>query len=136
MCGITMLGAGQIARSYTQALQGAHNRDHVDVVYSRSGDRALEFAEQWKIPKTTIDMACHCIEISRNFIGKDIRPLEVMCWADTQVHPIDAEDSAVGLVRYANGAIGQFDASWTFRGGMDLRDEVTGTEGTIWLNHW
>ena len=23
-----------------------------------------------------------------------------------------------------------------FRGGMDLRDEVAGTEGTIWLNHW
>ena len=83
-----------------------------------------------------IDLGCHCIEISRSFIGKRIRPVEVMCWADTQVHPIEAEDSAVGLVRYANGAIGQFEVSWTFRGGMDLRDEVTGTEGTIWLNHW
>jgi predicted dehydrogenase len=40
------------------------------------------------------------------------------------------------LVRYENGAIGQFEVSWTFRGGMDLRDEVSGTEGTIWLNHW
>ena len=83
-----------------------------------------------------IDMGCHCIEISRNFIGKDVRPLEVMCWADTQVHPIEAEDSAVGLVRYSNGTIGQFEVSWAFRGGMDLRDEVSGTEGTIWLNHW
>lgn len=83
-----------------------------------------------------IDMGCHCIEISRNFIGKDVRPVEVMCWADTQVHPIEAEDSAVGMVKYANGAIGQFEVSWTFRGGMDLRDEVSGTEGTIWLNHW
>jgi predicted dehydrogenase len=83
-----------------------------------------------------IDMGCHCIEISRNFIGKDVKPLEVMCWMDTQVHPIEAEDSAVGLVRYASDAIGQFEVSWTFRGGMDLRDEVSGTEGTIWLNHW
>ncbi len=83
-----------------------------------------------------VDLGCHCIEISRNFIGKHVRPLEVMCWADTQVHPIEAEDSAVGLVRYASGAIGQFEVSWTFRGGMDLRDEVSGTEGTIWLNHW
>ncbi len=81
-------------------------------------------------------MGCHCIEIGRSFIGKDIRPLEVMCWGDTQVHPIEAEDSAVGLVRYENGAISQFEVSWTFRGGMDLRDEVSGTEGTIWLNHW
>ena len=83
-----------------------------------------------------VDMGCHCIEIARSFIGKDIRPVEVMCWADTQVHPIDAEDHAVGLVRYENGAIGQFEVSWAFRGGMDLRDEVSGTEGTIWLNHW
>ncbi len=83
-----------------------------------------------------VDMGCHCIEIARSFIGKSNRPLEVTCWADTQVHPIDAEDHAVGLVRYDNGAIGQFEVSWTFRGGMDLRDEVSGTEGTIWLNHW
>lgn len=83
-----------------------------------------------------IDMGCHCIEIGRSFIGKDIRPVEVVCWADTQVHPIDAEDNAIGLVRYENGAIGQFEVSWTFRGGMDLRDEVSGTDGTIWLNHW
>jgi predicted dehydrogenase len=83
-----------------------------------------------------VDMGCHCIEIGRNFIGKDVKPLEVMCWGDTQVHPIDAEDSAVGLIRYATGAVSQFEVAWTFRGGMDLRDEVSGTEGTIWLNHW
>ena len=81
-----------------------------------------------------IDLGCHCVEISRNFIGKNVKPLEVMCWADTQVHPIDAEDHAIGLVKYANGAIGQFEVSWAFRGGMDLRDEVMGTEGTIWVN--
>jgi predicted dehydrogenase len=81
-----------------------------------------------------LDLGCHCVEISRNFIGKDIRPVEVMCWADTQVKPIDAEDHAIGLVKYENGAIGQFEVSWTFRGGMDLRDEVMGTEGTIWVN--
>lgn len=83
-----------------------------------------------------VDMGCHCIEIARNFIGKENRPIEVTCWADTQVHPIDAEDHAVGLVRYDSGAIGQFEVSWTFRGGMDLRDEISGTEGTVWLNHW
>jgi predicted dehydrogenase len=83
-----------------------------------------------------VDMGCHCIEIARDFIGKDVQPLEVICWADTQVHPIEADDHAIGLVRYASGAIGQFEVSWTFRGGMDLRDEIAGTEGTIWLNHW
>jgi predicted dehydrogenase len=83
-----------------------------------------------------VDLGCHCIEIVRNFIGKDNRPLEVMCWADTLVHPIEAEDNAIALIRFESGAIGQFEVSWTFRGGMDLRDEVAGTEGTIWLDHF
>lgn len=83
-----------------------------------------------------VDLGCHCIEIIRNFIGKEIRPVEVMCWADTLVHPIEAEDNGIALIRFQNGAIGQFEVSWTFRGGMDLRDEVAGTEGTIWLNHF
>jgi predicted dehydrogenase len=83
-----------------------------------------------------LDLGCHCVEIARSYIGKDIRPLEVMCWAATQVKPIEAEDHAIGLVKYENGAIGQFEVSWTFRGGMDLRDEVMGTEGTIWINNF
>jgi len=59
-----------------------------------------------------------------------------MCYTDTLVHPIDAEDNAIALVRYESGGIGQFEVSWTFRGGMDLRDEVAGTQGTIWINHF
>lgn len=81
-----------------------------------------------------LDLGCHCVEIARNYIGKDIKPIEVMCWADTQVKPIEAEDHAIALVKYENGAIGQFEVSWTFRGGLDLRDEVMGSEGTIWTN--
>ena len=83
-----------------------------------------------------IDLGCHCIEIIRNFVGKDNRPVEVSCWTDTLYHPIDDEDNAVALIRFESGALGQFEVSWTFRGGMDLRDEVAGTEGTVWLNHF
>jgi predicted dehydrogenase len=83
-----------------------------------------------------VDLGCHCIEIGRNYIGKDVKPLEVMCWSDTQVKPIDAEDHAIALVKYESGAVSQIEVSWNFRGGMDLRDEVSGTEGTIRLDHW
>jgi predicted dehydrogenase len=83
-----------------------------------------------------IDLGCHCIEIIRNFVGKGNRPVEVMCHTDTLVHPIADEDNAVALIKFESGAIGQFEVSWTFRGGMDLRDEVAGTHGTIWLNHF
>jgi predicted dehydrogenase len=83
-----------------------------------------------------VDLGCHCIEIIRSYMGKENRPVEVFCWADTLVHPIEAEDNAVALVRFESGALGQFEVSWAFRGGMDLRDEVAGTEGTIWTNHF
>lgn len=83
-----------------------------------------------------VDLGCHCIEIARNYIGKDIKPVEVMCWAATQVKPIEAEDNAIGLVKYADGAIAQFEVSWSFRGGMDLRDEVSGTDGIIRTDHF
>jgi len=125
-----------------KAIKSTHNGALGKVLWARSRETHPGPHSDWFWNKelsgggAIVDMGCHCIEISRNFIGKDVRPMEVMCWADTQVHPIEAEDSAVGLVRYASGAIGQFEVSWTFRGGMDLRDEVSGTEGTIWLNHW
>ena len=92
----------------------------------------------WDIEKAgggcILDLGCHCVEITRSYIGKDILPVEVMCWADTQVKPIDAEDHGIALIKYENGSMAQFEVSWTFRGGLDLRDEVMGTEGTIWIN--
>ena len=125
-----------------KALQSTKNGALGKVLWARSRETHAGPHSDWFWNKelsgggALVDMGCHCIEIARSFIGKDSRPLEVTCWADTQVHPIDAEDHAVGLVKYDSGAIGQFEVSWNFRGGMDLRDEISGTEGTVWLNHW
>lgn len=117
---------GAIGKVLWTRSREAHPGPHSDWFWNeeRSGGGAL------------VDMGCHCIEIGRAFVGKDQRPLSVMCWGATQVHPIEAEDHAIGLVAYEGGAVAQFEAAWTFRGGMDLRDEVSGTEGSIWLNHW
>jgi len=114
---------GQV--TWTRARE-AHPGPHSDWFWNpeQSGGGAL------------IDMGCHCIEIGRNYIGKEVRPLEVMCWADTLVKPIKAEDNAIALIKYETGAISQVEVSWTFRGGMELKDEVAGTEGTIRIDHW
>lgn len=123
---LASIQAGNIGEVIWTKSREAHPGPHSDWFWNKekSGGGVL------------LDLGCHCIEISRNFIGKNCKPIEVMCWGDTRVHPIEAEDNAVGLVKYENGAIGQFEVSWTFRGGMDLRDEVMGTEGTIWLNNF
>jgi predicted dehydrogenase len=125
-----------------KALQSIKNGSLGTVLWARSrethpGPHSAWFWDKEKAGGGAIvDLGCHCIEIIRNFIGKDIQPVEVICTSDTLVHPIESEDSAIGLIRFANKALGQFEVSWTFRGGMDLRDEVSGTEGTIWLNHF
>jgi predicted dehydrogenase len=117
---------GAIGRVLWTRSREAHPGPHSDWFWTKelSGGGAI------------VDMGCHCIEIGRSFVGKDVLPVEAVCWAATQVHPIEAEDSAIGLVRYASGAVAQFEVAWSFRGGMDLRDEVSGTDGTIWINHW
>ncbi len=83
-----------------------------------------------------LDMGCHTIEAARYFIGKDVRPVEVLAWGDTLVHNgrTSAEDNAVVLLRFENGALGQSELSWTARGSLDLRNEVYGTEGSIFTD--
>ena len=125
-----------------KSLESVRNGALGDVLWVRSrethpGPHSTWF---WDMEKAgggaIVDMGCHCVEIIRSFVGKDIRPVEVMCHAETLVHPIDGEDHGLGWIRFENGATGQFEVSWAFRGGMDLRDEVSGTEGTIWLDHY
>jgi predicted dehydrogenase len=125
-----------------KAINSVHQGAIGDVTWVRSRETHPGPHSAWFWDKdqagggAIVDLGCHCIEIIRNFVGKGNRPIEVMCWADTLVHPIKAEDNAVALIRFESGALGQFEVSWTFRGGMDLRDEVAGTEGTIWLDHF
>jgi len=123
---INMVNNGSIGRVLWTRSREAHSGPHSAWFWDKkhSGGGAL------------VDLGCHCIEIGRNFIGKDVKPVELVCWAETQVKPIDAEDHAIALIKYENGAVSQIEVSWNFRGGMDLRDEVSGTEGTIRLDHW
>ena len=125
-----------------KAVQSVREGDIGDVLWVRSREThpgphsAWFWSQEHAGGGALIDMGCHCAEIARAFVGKANRPIEVMCWTDTLVHPIDAEDHAIALIRFESGAMAQIEVSWAFRGGMDLRDEVAGTEGTILLNHW
>jgi len=83
-----------------------------------------------------LDMGCHTIEAARYFIGKEQRVVEVMAWGDTLFHKerTDVEDNAILLMRFEGGAVGQAELSWTARGGLDLRNEIYGTEGAIFTD--
>ncbi|MDZ4657329.1 MAG: Gfo/Idh/MocA family oxidoreductase, partial [Bythopirellula sp.] len=53
---ISLLGTGLIGMFYTMALHGQRGRDRVSLAYSRSDERAREFAEKWDIPRHTTDL--------------------------------------------------------------------------------
>ena len=53
---ITMLGSGLIGMFYTKTLHGLRSRDRVRAVYSRTKERARQFAAEWGIDDWTTDM--------------------------------------------------------------------------------
>ena len=53
---LTMLGTGLIGMFYTMTLHRHRGIDRVQVVYSRTEERARTFAEEWDIPRWTTDL--------------------------------------------------------------------------------
>ena len=79
-----------------------------------------------------LDMGCHTIELARQMIRK--RPIEICAWTATLSHKIDVEDNCLTLVRYEGNELGQSEASWSAKGGLDVRFEIFGTEGTVFVD--
>ena len=68
---VSMLGTGLIGMFYTMALNGGRGKDRVQLVYSRTAERAEAFAEEWDIPAWTTDLteACTSDDIDTVVIG-------------------------------------------------------------------
>lgn len=117
---------GSIGRVLMVRSREAHAGPHADWFWKKdlAGGGAL------------LDMGCHTIEAARYFVGKEVPIVEVLAWGDRLYHHdrTDAEDSAVCLMRFAEGQLAVAELSWIARGGLDLRNEIYGTEGTIFTD--
>lgn len=103
---------------------------------SHSGPHSPHF---WDIEKTgggaMNDLACHCIEAARYFFGKENRIVEAMAWGATLLgDKTKGEDNALLVLKFESGGIGHCELSWTTKGGLDLRNEVHGSEGSIFTD--
>ncbi|WP_321474804.1 Gfo/Idh/MocA family oxidoreductase [uncultured Paludibaculum sp.] len=104
---------------------------------SHSGPHSAHF---WDVERTgggaMNDLACHCIEAARYFHGKDNAIVEVMAWGDTLVHnkKTKGEDNALLILKFSSGGIAHCELSWTCKGGLDLRNEIHGSEGSIFTD--
>jgi len=79
-----------------------------------------------------MDMGCHSVEVARYLIGK--KPVEANAWGATLVHETEAEDNSLALVRYEGKELSQSENSWAAHGGLDIRLEIYGSDGGIFID--
>jgi predicted dehydrogenase len=117
-----------------------HGIGRVLWVRSRESHGGPHSPHFWDIEKTgggaMNDLGCHCIAAARYFFGKDDPIVEVMAWGARLVHykKTRGEDNALLVLKFAGGGIGHCELSWTTKGGLDLRNEVHGSEGSIFTD--
>ncbi|HEX2647819.1 MAG TPA: Gfo/Idh/MocA family oxidoreductase [Candidatus Dormibacteraeota bacterium] len=118
-----MIESGAIGEVLTVRAREAHSGPHAPHFWDAetAGGGAL------------LDMGCHTIEAARYFFGKENKIKDVFAWGATMVHhdKTKGEDNAVLLLRLEDGRTSLTEASWTAKGGMELRNEVYGTMGRI-----
>lgn len=109
-------------------------------VRSRESHRGPHSPHFWDVRKTgggaMNDLGCHCIAAARYFFGKSDPIVEAMAWGATLVHgkKTRAEDNALLILKFRSGGIGHCELSWTTKGGLDLRNEVHGSEGSVFTD--
>jgi predicted dehydrogenase len=79
-----------------------------------------------------INQGVHTVDLMLWLFGDVTR---VQACTSTALHAIEAEDTAVAILEFASGALGVLQATTAAYPGYPRRLEVTGSEGTIILEH-
>jgi UDP-N-acetyl-2-amino-2-deoxyglucuronate dehydrogenase len=79
-----------------------------------------------------INQGVHTVDLLLWLLGDVVR---VQARTATQLHKIEAEDTAVAILEFASGALGIFHATTAAYPGYPRRVEISGSEGTVILEH-
>ena len=79
-----------------------------------------------------MNQGIHTIDLLLWLLGDVSR---VQARVATQLHSIESEDTATAIVEFASGAIGMFHATTAAYPGYPRRVEISGSEGTVVLEH-
>ncbi len=79
-----------------------------------------------------INQGVHTVDLLLWLLGDVFR---VQARTATLLHKIEAEDTAVATLEFASGALGIFHTTTTAYPGYPRRIEISGTEGTVILEH-
>src|SRR6267142_256 len=79
-----------------------------------------------------INQGVHTIDLLLWLLGDVVR---VQARTATQLHKIEAEDTAVAILEFASGALAIFHATTAAYPGYPRRVEISGSKGTVLLEH-
>ena len=118
-----MVDSGALGRVLTMRAREGHSGPHADHFWDGETAGGGAF----------LDMGCHCIETARWIVGKDVRVEGVFAWGATLGHGdrTTAEDNAIAILRFEDGRTATIEASWTAKGGLEVRNEIYCERGRL-----
>lgn len=98
---------------------------------------SLEFAKRENSGGLIVDMGVHDFDLARWLMDSDVERVfsEGGCLAFPELKEVGDIDNVVVNLKFSNGAIGNIDMSRNAVYGYDIRTEVLGTEGSIWIGY-
>jgi len=98
---------------------------------------SLEFARRENSGGMIMDMGVHDFDLARWLMGSEVRRVqsEGACLAFSELKEVGDIDNAVINLRFTNDAVGNIDISRNAVYGYDIRTEVMGTEGSLWIGY-
>ena len=98
---------------------------------------SLEFAKRENSGGMIVDMGVHDFDLARWLMGSEVLRVhsEGAAIAFPELKGVGDIDNSVTNLRFANEAVGNIDMSRNAVYGYDIRTEVLGTEGSLWIGY-
>ncbi len=126
------------AQAKKKIIEGAIGTPVMFKSISRDPKRtSLEFARRENSGGLIVDMGVHDFDLARWLMGSEVKRVssEGTCIAFPELKEVGDIDNVVVNLRFESGAIGNIDMSRNAVYGYDIRTEVLGTEGSIWIGY-
>jgi inositol 2-dehydrogenase len=98
---------------------------------------SLEFAKRENSGGMIVDMGVHDFDLARWLMSSEVTRVhsEGTCLAFPELKDVGDIDNVVINMRFASEAVGNIDISRNAVYGYDIRTEVLGTEGSLWIGY-
>lgn len=126
------------AAAKQKILEGAIGKPVMFKSTSRDPRRtSLEFAKRENSGGLIMDMGVHDFDLARWLMGSEVLRVhsEGACLAFPELKEVGDIDNVVINLRFADESIGNIDMSRNAVYGYDIRTEVLGTDGSLWIGY-